>query len=690
MADQLKLHPPVAKRQPSIREIHGDRVVDEYAWLKHRDDPDTVPYLEAENAYCAAQTAHLGPLQERIFQEIKTRTQETDLSAPARRGPWWYYTRTVEGLQYSIRCRRRWNGGDYDESEPEQVLLDENQLADGHPYFELGAFNVSPDHRLVLYSVDYEGDEAFTIRVRDVATGADLPDEIPNTSYGTAWSLDCSALYYVTRDGAKRPHRVWRHRLGTSVADDELLHEEKDERFHAGVGMTRSRRYIVLSLHSSVTSEAWTMPAADSRGTFQLVEPRRQDIEYSFDHQDDRLLIVSNDGHEDFALFEAPVDAPGRAHWRPLWAPGTGTRVLGMDAFSQHLVVHFRRRGLTGLRVLPTGADPHDIDFPEAVYSVGPGANLEYDTDSYRYGYTSLTTPRTVYDYDTVRRQSTLRKRQPVLGDFDPDRYDSAREWAAAPDGTVVPISLVWRKGTPRDGSAPCLLYGYGSYESSMDPSFSIARLSLLDRGFVYAIAHVRGGGEMGRRWYEDGKLLRKKNTFIDFIACADHLVASGWTSTAHLLARGASAGGLLMGAVANMAPDRFRAIIAQVPFVDALNTILDPTLPLTVIEWEEWGNPLEDPEVYRYMKSYSPYENVTAQEYPGLLVMGGLNDPRVGYHEPAKWVARLRATQTGSRELLLKTEMGFGHFGPSGRYDAWREEAFILAFAVHAAGASS
>ena len=673
--------PPVAKRVPSVRERHGDRVVDEYAWLRDRDDPDTIAFLEAENAYCEAATAHLAPLRETLFEEIRSRTQETDLSAPARRGPWWYYARTVEGLQYAIHCRRAAAGVEYAEAVPEEVLLDENALASGRPYFALGAFAISADHRLAAYSVDHEGDEVFTLRVRDLAQGVDLADEIPGTSYGVAWSSDTAALYYVTQDAARRPHRVWRHRLGTSVSADELLYEEADERFHVSLGTTRSLRYVVLHVHSSVTSEVWLLPASDPAARFSVVEPRRQGIEYAVDHQDGRLLLVTNDGHEDFALLSTPESSWGRASWRPVWAPGPGTRVLGVDAFATHLVVHYRRDGLTGLRVIGAGEVAHDLVFSEAVYSVGPSLNLEYDTSQFRYRYTSLTTPSTIYDYDVSARTSVLRKRQPVLGDFDGSRYESAREWALASDGARVPISLVWRRGTPRDGSAPCLLYGYGSYEASMDPGFSISRLLLLDRGFVYAIAHVRGGGELGRAWYEQGKLLAKRNTFTDFVACADHLVSARWTSVDRLVARGGSAGGLLMGAVANLAPDRFRAIVAQVPFLDALNTILDPSLPLTVIEWEEWGNPVASADVYFYMKSYSPYENVVSQRYPAILAMGGLHDPRVGYHEPAKWVARLRAL--GAAPVVLKTQMGFGHFGPSGRYDAWREEAFVLAYVI-------
>jgi oligopeptidase B len=682
-------NPPRAKRVASERTLHGDTVVDEYAWLRDREDPDTLAYLEGENAYCEAVTAHMAPLRASLFDEIKARVQETDMSVPARLGDWWYYTRTLEGSQYAIQCRRPDRRGEYDEGAPEVVLLDENVLAAGAAYFNLGAYAVSPDGTLLAYSVDTSGDEAYTMRFRDLERGQDLPDEIPNTSYGAAWSADGRFLFYVTLDEAKRPYRLWRHRLGTASTDDRLIREEPDERFFLGIHTSRSRRYLFLSLHSMVTSEIWMLPADAPEADFRVIEPRRQGIEYDATDQGDRLLIVSNDGHEDFALFSAPAGAPERANWEPLWAPGPGTRVLGVDAFAGHYVISYRARALTGLRVVRTAdGEAHDIAFPEPVYSVGPGTNLGYDTTMYRLGYTSMTVPSTVYDYGLDDRRLTLRKRQPVLGGFDPERYESAREWATAPDGTRVPISLVWRRGVARDGGAPCLLYGYGSYEASMDPGFSSSRLSLLDRGFVYAIAHVRGGGELGRRWYEDGKLLHKRNTFTDFIACADHLIEAGWTSARGLVARGGSAGGLLMGAVANLGPDRFRAIVAEQPFVDALNTIIDPSLPLTVIEWEEWGNPIESGDVYRYMKGYSPYENVTDQEYPALLVTTGLNDPRVGYHEPAKWVARLREEGSLRRPLVLKTEMGSGHFGPSGRYEGWRQEAFVLAFVIDAAGA--
>jgi oligopeptidase B len=503
--------------------------------------------------------------------------------------------------------------------------------------------------------------------------------------------------------------------MGTAHTDDELVHEEKDERFYASVDLTRSERFVQFHLGSAVTSEVWVLPADDPLGTFTVVEPRRQGVEYTVEHQGpqggagdaapagaDRFLVLTNDEAENFRLMEAPVAAPGRANWVDVLPHRSDTRLDHVDAFADHLVVHFRKDGLTGLRVIRTGggeADDeidggeardgtHDIEFPEPVYTVGPGANPEYDTSTFRLNYTSLVTPASVFDYDIEGRELTLRKQQPVLGGYDPGQYESHREWAVAGDGTRVPISLVHRRGVARDGTAPCLLYGYGSYEASMDPGFRVTRLPLLDRGFVYAIAHIRGGGEMGRRWYEDGKLLAKGNTFTDFVDCARHLIEARYTSADRLAIRGGSAGGLLMGAVANLAPDTFRAVVAEVPFVDALNTICDPSLPLTVMEWEEWGNPLEDPEIYRCMRSYSPYETIAARAYPAILATAGLNDPRVGYHEPAKWVARLRATKTDDNPLLLKTEMGAGHGGPSGRYDAWRDEAFVLSFVVDMVGA--
>ncbi|GAA4217582.1 S9 family peptidase [Actinocatenispora rupis] len=705
MTSERGEQPPVARRVPSERTQHGDTVVDEYAWLADKQAPETLAYLRAENAWTERVTAHLGDLREQIFTEIKDRTQETDLSVPTRKAGWWYYTRTVEGQQYPIHCRVK--AGD-DPTPPsvepgvpvagEDVLLDQNELADGHEFFALGTFTVSVDGRFLAYADDFAGDERFTLRVKDLASGELLDDEVPDTAYGAAWSADSTHLFYLTVDDAWRPYRVWRHRIGTKASDDVIVYEEPDERFWVGVGLTRSERYILIDLHSKVTSEVRYLPADDPTAEPTLIRARKQDVEYEVDHQivhsgPDRFLVLHNDssvgGGVNFALAAAPVDAPDE--WTTVVPHADDTRLLDFDVFADHLVLSLRRNVLTGLRVYPLAVDGalgegHDVAFPEPLYSVDPDLNAEYDTDTFRLSYTSLVTPRSVYDYLFATRELVLRKRTPVLGGYDPEQYEQFREWAVAPDGTRVPISVVARRDTPRDGTAPCLLYGYGSYEISVDPSFQVARLSLLDRGFVYAIAHVRGGGEMGRAWYDDGKMLRKKNTFTDFVACARHLVDAGWTSVPKLAAYGGSAGGLLMGAVVNEAPDAFGAIAAVVPFVDALNSILDPSLPLTVIEWDEWGDPLHNADVYAYMKSYSPYENVgDASTYPPIYVETSLNDTRVLYHEPAKWVARLRAA--GAPHVTFKTEMEAGHAGPSGRYNTWRETARLYAWIVDTVG---
>ena len=689
--------PPAARRIPAERTFHGDAVVDEYAWLAGKENPETIAFLEAENAYTAAMTAEQEALRGTIFEEIRARTQETDLSVPTRKGGWWYYSRTVEGKQYSLQCRRpvrpddagppmTADGGPLD---GEEVLLDGNELAGDGQFFSLGAFDVSPDGRLLAYSTDFAGSERFTMRVKDLMSGETAPDEIPDTFYGNAWSANGSALFYVTVDQAWRPFRVWRHLMGTPASDDVTVFEEPDERFWVGVGLTRSERFLVISACSKLTSEAWLLDAASPAGEFTVVTPRRQGLEYEVEHQltadgTDRLLILHNDQAENFELAEAPLS--NASAWTPLIKHSAGVRLLGVDAFADHLVVHLRQDGLTGLRVLRSDGSPHEIAFPEPVYRVTPGANPDYGSRTYRLGYVSLVTPDSVYDYDTETGELTLLRRRPVLplpsgAQYDQADYEQHREWATAQDGTRIPISLVCRKGTPRNGSAPFLLYGYGSYEISADPGFSIPRLSLLDRGFGYAIAHIRGGGEMGRRWYDDGKMLSKVNTFTDFVASARHLVTEGWTAPQRLIARGGSAGGLLVAAAVNIAPDAFGGVVAQVPFVDALTSILDPSLPLTVTEWEEWGDPLHDPEVYRYMKSYSPYENIDPGAlYPPILAVTSLNDTRVLYREPAKWIARLQA-EAGGGPFLLKTEMVAGHGGRSGRYDAWHEEAMVLAW---------
>ncbi|SDT72881.1 oligopeptidase B [Actinoplanes derwentensis] len=681
--------PPTARQAPTERTFHGDTVTDEFAWLMTKDDPATIAHLEAENAWTDQATAHLEGLRETVFQEIKARTQETDLSVPTRKGGFWYYTRTEEGKQYGIHCRVPVAPG---ETAPpmaadkpgEQVILDGNELAEGHDFFALGTFDVSPDGNWLAYSTDFDGDERFTLRVRNLATGEVLADEVTDVFYGSAWSSDNSTLFYITVDDAWRPHRVWRHTVGTT--ENTLVLEEPDERFWVGIDLTRSEKFLVIDVQSKITSEVRVIPADRPTAEPALITERRQGVEYSVEHHGHRFLILHNHQAEDFALSWTSVDHPGE--WIEMIPHQPGVRLESVDAFARHLVVSLRRDGLTGLRVLIDGSTAaHDVEFPEPLYSVGLGGNPEYDTSSVRLSYTSLLTPDSVYDMDLNTRVMTLRKQKPVLGGYQPDDYEQFREWATAGDGTRIPISIVARKGVQRDGSAPALIYGYGSYEHSVDPYFSIARLSLLDRGVVFAIAHVRGGGEMGRQWYEQGKMLTKRNTFTDFVAAAEALVRTRWTSASRLVARGGSAGGLLMGAIANLAPEAFAGILAEVPFVDPLTSILDPSLPLTVTEWEEWGNPLDSAEVYAYMKSYSPYENVAKLVYPKILAVTSLNDTRVLYHEPAKWIARLRSTAPDGT-YLLKTEMGAGHAGPSGRYDAWKEEAFNLAWALDVIGA--
>ena len=691
----------MAKRVPAPRSYHGDTTDDPYAWLADISDPDTVAYLRAENRYTDASAERLTGLRDAIFAEIKGRTKQTDLSVPVREGRWWYYARTVEGQQYAIRCRTAAAPG---EKLPppagggplpgEEVLLDGNEAAAGSAFFAVGTFNVSPGGDLLACSTDFRGDERYTLRVRDLTTGELLADEITNVFYGSAWSADASALFYVTVDDSWRPYQVWRHTMGTPAAADVVVFEEADRRFSVGIELTRSHRYLLITSHSAVTSEVWLLDASAPAGEAVVVAPRRQGVEYRVGHQrladgTDRLIILHNDGAENFELAAASLAKPSA--WTPLIPHRADTRLLHADAFAGHLVVHFRRDGLTGLRIIDAAGAGADVSFAQPLYTVAPAANPEYGTETYRLHFTSLVTPHSVYQCELATGELTLLKQTPVLtlpgqAPYQPGDYVQRREWATAPDGTRVPISLVHRKQTPRDGSAPCVLYGYGSYEACSDPVFSISRLSLLERGFVMAIAHVRGGGELGRRWYEDGKLLAKRNTFTDFVAAAQHLAAAGHTRADRLIARGGSAGGLLVGAAVNLAPGAFGGVVAQVPFVDALNSMLNPDLPLTVAEWEEWGDPLHDERSYACMKSYSPYENVTAQQYPPILATASLNDTRVRYHEPAKWIARLRVAARGG-PFLLKTQMHAGHGGPSGRYAAWAEEAFVTAWIIDTAG---
>jgi oligopeptidase B len=691
--------PPRAERRELERTVHGITVVDPYAWLRDASDPATMPHLRAENAWTEAATADQADLRAAIFDEIKRRTQETDLSVPVRDGAWWYLQRTEEGKSYAIHCRRPDDGTGQAWVEgpgAEQVVLDPNELADEGEYLGLGVLDVSPDGHVLAYAIDREGDERHDLRFRDLRTGEESFETVPGVSYGFAWAADSATCWYTLQDDAQRPDRVLRHAVGTDAAADPEVFRDDDERFHVGVSASRSRDVVVISAGSAVTSESHLLDAHDPAADPVVVWPREQDVEYSVAHHPTGLFVTSNHGGaEDFALWRAPLDgirvAP-RDEWEELLPHRPGTRILGTEAFAGHAIVHGRADGLTALWVLdPATGTTRRFETDDPVGTIGPGANATFDTTTYRFSYQSLTTPPSVIDEDLATGERTLRKQLPVLDGFDAAEYSSAREWATADDGTQVPISLVWRTdAVAADGPAPLLLYGYGAYEMSMDPWFSIARLSLLDRGVVFAIAHVRGGGELGRHWYEDGKFGHKVHTFTDFVACARHLVDTGRTAPDRLAARGGSAGGLLMGAAANLAPELFRAVVAEVPFVDPLTTMLDPTLPLTVIEWEEWGDPLHDPEAYGWLAGYSPYENVRDDPpYPAILATAGLNDPRVGFHEPAKWVARLRdaghgAGGDGDRPVLFKVELGAGHGGPTGRYDAWRDEAVNVAFVLH------
>ncbi len=694
----------MAARRPTVRTHHGDRFEDPYEWLRDKENSEVIGYLEAENDYTEARTKQNADLADAVFNEIKARTKETDLTVPSYvahpgGGAYWYYSRTVEGSEYSIYCRgpapdRRTPPTLEGPLEGEQVLLDGNVEAAGHEFFSLGAFDVSRDGRLLAYSVDVTGGERFTLLVKDLESGELLADRIEDTAYGVAWAQS-SHLFYTRADQAWRPYVVLRHRLGDDPAADAEVYSEPDERFWLGVESSRDEEWVIIGAGSKLTSEHRMLSTADPEGVPRVVAPRRQGVEYDVEPAGDRLLIVHNDGAEDFALAQAPLDATDSSQWTPVLDHQPGVRILAASAYASHVVVSLRRNGLMGVHLIPRDERGDlqagtDIEFAEPLYVVEAPGDSEYDTPTIRLGYASMLTPDSVYDYDLATGEMALLKRTPVLdeatfGPYRPERYVQERGWAEAPDGTRVPLSIVRRADVALDGSAPAVLYGYGSYEASMDPGFSISRLSLVDRGIVYAIGHVRGGGELGRTWYEQGRTLSKKNTFTDFVACADFLIAHGYTSADRLAARGASAGGLLIGAVANLAPDRFRAVHASVPFVDPLTSILDPDLPLTVVEWEEWGDPLHDPEVYAYMKSYSPYENVAPRDYPAILATTSLNDTRVLYVEPAKWVAALRhaCRDRPDAEILLKTEMTAGHGGVSGRYHAWRELAFEYAWII-------
>jgi oligopeptidase B len=670
--------PPVARVEPRMHTLHGDTRVDDYFWMRDRNDPDVTAYLEAENRYTNAVMRHTEQLQDELYQEMRGRIKETDLSVPEQIDDYFYYTRTETGRQYPILCRRH---GTLEG--PEEILLDQNLLAEGHAYFRLGIMEWSPNHQLLAYSVDTSGAEEHTLYIKDLANDRLLPETVARTSLGISWANDSKTLFYTVLDDARRPCRLFRHEVGTNPAVDPLVYFESDESFFLDINRTRSRRYLLLDISSHSTSEVRFLDADRPGESFRVIQPRQPGIEYSVSHYGEHFFITTNDGAPNFRLVQVPVTDPSKENWTPVLPYRPEIKLDGTDAFRSHLVVYEREAGLRQIRVLNLlSGDEHKICFPEPVYTVRPHENPEFNTTLLRFSYTSLVTPNSVIEYDLEDRSWMVRKQTEVLGGYDPSLYQSERLLALAPDGARVPISLVYRLPDAPAGPRPLLLHGYGAYGLSYEPGFSSNALSLLSRGFVVAIAHVRGGEEMGRGWYEGGKLLNKRNSFTDFIAAAEHLISAGYTTPSQLVINGGSAGGLLVGAVTNLRPDLFRAALAEVPFVDVVNTMLDASLPLTVIEYDEWGNP-NDPEAYAYIRSYSPYDNIEARAYPHVLVTAGLNDPRVAYWEPAKYTAKLRATKTDTNRLLLRTNMGAGHSGASGRFDFLREVAFKYAFVL-------
>lgn len=716
---------PVAKKVPHERTHHGHTFVDDYEWMRDKESPDVIAHLEAENEWTHAQTTALAPLRESIFTEIKTRIKETDMSVPTRRGSYWYFSRTKAGLDYGISVRAPiadaddWTPPEVgDEPLPgEEVIFDSNIAAEGQEFFSLGSFSLTDDGRYLLVGVDNSGDERYTLRLRDLSTGEDLPDTVDGTFAGASIDPTGRFVFYTTVDDAWRPEKVWRHSVGTDSSDDVCIFHEPDERFFVGSGFSRSGKYMFVVTGSKTTTGFWSLESEDLEAAPQVVWPRIDGVEYSVEHAviagEDRFLITHNQERDDFDIIDVPVADPAGTASEPVDAvdePETiadprsvgrsllddieGLRIEDVDAFADFIVISYRRGGFArvGIVELETrdqgAASPYgqlrELPFSRETGTLGFAGNPEFTQTSIRLLFTSMSTPAVIYQHSVTDGTDTVLKRQPVLGSVDLGRYDESLVWASAEDGTQIPISLVYRTDLVDTEPAPMVLYGYGSYEMSMDPFFSVSRLSLLDRGVVFAIAHVRGGGEMGRHWYDQGKTSAKKNTFTDFIAAGRHLVSEGWTSPEKLVATGGSAGGLLMGAVTNMAPDLFAGVSAHVPFVDALTSILMPELPLTVIEWEEWGDPLHDEHVYEYMRSYSPYENVAEVDHPKILAVTSLNDTRVLYVEPAKWVARLR--EVGA-DVLLKTEMVAGHGGASGRYDSWKETAFDFAWILDVLG---
>jgi len=677
------LEPPTASIVPKQLEKHGDVRTDNYYWLNDRENPEVISYLEAENDFTAAVMAHTKDFEDALFEEIKGRIKQNDESVPYKLEGYYYYYRYVEGQSYRIHCRKQ---GSLDAAE--EVMLDVNQLAEGQDHMRVRGLNVSSGGDILAYATDNVGRRIYTIRFKSLTTGEALTDVIPDVTGGMAWANDNKTLFYGKQDpNTLRSYQVYRHVLGTDPSNDALIYQEDDVEFSCYVWKTRSRDYVMIGSFQTLSSEFRFLEASDPSGDFTVFHQREEDHEYSIDHFKDRFYIKTNKGAKNFRLMQTPVEKFSFEEWKEVIPHREDVFLENFEVFEDYLVVEERKDALTHIRIKPwSGEDEHYIDFGEEAYMTYIGSNYDLDTKTLRYGYSSMTTPSSTYDYNMATREKKLMKRDEVMGDFDPDNYETRRLYATARDGAKVPISIVYRKGFVRDGENPLLLYGYGSYGYSMEPYFSASRLSLLDRGFAYAIAHVRGGQEYGRQWYEDGKLLKKKNTFTDFIDCAEYLVSEKYTNPDVLFAAGGSAGGLLMGAIANMRPDLFQGVVSHVPFVDVVTTMLDESIPLTTGEYDEWGNP-NDKEYYDYMLSYSPYDNLEAKDYPNILVTTGLHDSQVQYWEPAKWVARLRALKTDDNRLLLKTHMDAGHSGGSGRFRRYRETAFQYVFMLDLVG---
>ncbi len=683
MPDEI-MPAPVAAITSQTRMHHGNALVDPYTWLQNKADPAVIAYLEAENAYARAQLQHTEALQEELFHELRSRIKEDDSTVPQPCGDYFYYWRTEKGEQYRIFCRKR---GRLDGQE--EVLIDENELAVGRDYCRVFTFEPSPDHTLLAYSVDTTGAWVFDLYIKDLRTGELVTAAIPNTAWSVAWASDCRTLFYTLFDEAHRPYQVYRHTIGDLSPADPLVYHEPDNAFSLEIRRTRSGAFLLLTLQSMSTSEVRYLSANHPQGDFQLIHPRQHWMEYYVEHHGDRFLIRSNEQAENFKLMEAPVASPTKSHWREVIPHRADTLIEDVSAFHDHVVVYERTQGLKQIRIsAPDGRTRvHHVAFPEPVYTFQTNIgsidlNRAFNTTVLRMLYSSLVTPESTIDYDMISGTRDVKKEQEIPSGYDPVQYEAQRLHATAPDGTSIPISLVYRTGLQRDGRNPTLLYGYGAYGYSLDPGFDAKRISLLDRGFVFAMAHVRGGSELGRAWYEQGRLVYKKNSFTDFIACAEHLVAAGYTMPDKLAILGGSAGGLLVSAVANLRPDLFKAVVAVVPFTNVVTAMLMPELPLTVVEYEQWGNPA-DPAAFAYMLSYSPYDNVEAKTYPHMLVKAGLYDLQVPYWDPAKWVAKLRALKTDDNRLLLVTNMAAGHSGASGRYDHLREDAQMYAFLI-------